>query len=68
MEKGNQLLGYAQGEIAGHPSTDVACFSQDKNNCINDLQFLSVVKGKNLGALKGGGLIGLAPVPDNSEQ
>jgi len=25
------------------------------------------VKGKNLGALKGGGLIGLAPVPDNEE-
>jgi hypothetical protein len=29
MEKGNQLLGYAKGEIAGHPAKDKICFSSE---------------------------------------
>ena len=31
--------------------------------CVDKLNFLNVVKGKDLQALNGGGLIGLAPIP-----
>ena len=68
MIKGNQLLGFAQGQVAGHPSTDRACFNQNQDHCLDGFQFLSVVKASDLGGLTGSGLIGLAPVPDDKEQ
>lgn len=57
------MLQYGKGAIAGHPSTDRACFSGDSKHCVDKLSFLTVVKGKDLESLKGSGLIGLAPTP-----
>ena len=57
------MLAYGKGQILGHPAKDRACFSNDDKHCINSLAFLTVVKAKDVEALKGSGLIGLSPSP-----
>jgi len=56
-------LQYGKGKVLGNPSTDRACFGKKDNSCMKDFGFLTVIKGADLEALKGGGLIGLAPTP-----
>ena len=63
-----QNLEYGQGSISGHPSQDRGCFSSDPSACISDLNFLTVVKGKDLETLKGSGIIGLCPHPGKEAQ
>lgn len=57
------MLQYGKGAIIGHPSSDRACFSDDNKHCIDNFNFLSVVKAKDVESLKGSGLIGLSPTP-----
>jgi hypothetical protein len=54
--------------VLGHPSEDRACFSGTGAHCLSRFAFLSVVKAADVEALKGGGLIGLAPTPATPEQ
>lgn len=58
-----QKLQYGKGAIAGHPSQDRGCFSKDDQSCMKSVNFLTVVRGKDLDALQGSGLIGLSPAP-----
>lgn len=58
------MLKYGKGQILGHPSQDRACFGSDETHCIKNLSFLTVIKGADLQALRGSGLIGLGPSPD----
>lgn len=62
-----EMLQYGRGKIAGHPSTDRMCFSQKEESCIDKMSFLSVVKSKDLEALKGSGIVGLSPAPGKPE-
>ena len=66
--KAVQKLQYGKGAIAGHPSEDRACFGSDEKHCLDHFKFLTVVKGKDLEALEGSGLIGLAPTPAKRPQ
>ena len=63
-EKAGQALQYGKGKIVGHPAQDRACFSSDDSKCIHDISFLTVVNSADLEALRGDGLIGLAPTPN----
>lgn len=62
------MLAYGKGKIMGHPAKDRACFSEGSDMCINDLYFLTVVKSADLSALRGSGLVGLAPTPSKPEE
>lgn len=66
-DKAAQFLQYGKGKVIGHPSLDKACFTKDSKHCMDNFSFLTVVKGKDLEALKGSGLIGLAPTPAKEE-
>lgn len=57
------MLKYGKGAIMGHPATDKVCFSGDNTHCLDNFGFLTVVNSADLSALKGSGLIGLAPTP-----
>jgi len=65
--KGGQFFQYGKGAVLGHPAQDRGCFSSDKN-CLSKFNFLNVIKGKDLQALNGGGLIGLAPIPGKDKE
>ena len=52
----------------GHPAADRACFSGDGSHCLDGLQFITILKARNLGGIKGSGLIGLAPTPDTAAE
>jgi hypothetical protein len=56
-------LQYGKGKVLGNPAEDRACFSSGDKHCLNKFNFLTVVKAADVEALKGGGLIGLAPTP-----
>ena len=58
------MLKYGKGAIMGYPSTDRACFGNDDKHCMADLSFITVIKSKDLAALRGSGLIGLGPTPE----
>lgn len=62
-EEQGQLLKYGRGEIAGIPASDRMCFSKGNQNCVGNMNFLSVFKAKEVEALKGSGLVGLSPSP-----
>ena len=62
-KRAGQMLAYGKGQILGHPAQDRACFSNDDQHCVQKLAFLTVVKAKDVEALKGSGLIGLSPSP-----
>lgn len=62
------MLAYGKGMIMGHPSQDRACFGPDESHCVEKMNFLSVVKSKDLSSLKGSGLIGLAPTPAKQQE
>jgi len=62
------MLQYGKGAIVGHPSSDLACFSNEKSHCIDEFKFLSVIKAKDVESLKGSGLIGLAPTPAKEKE
>jgi len=66
-EKGGQFFQYGKGAVLGHPAEDRACFNKD-SQCLNKLNFLNVIKGKDLEALQGGGLIGLAPIVSKEKE
>lgn len=57
------MLQYGRGKIAGHPSLDRVCFSQNEQSCIENMSFLTVVKAADMQALKGSGIVGLSPSP-----
>lgn len=52
--------------MLGHPAVDEVRFTKDSEPI--DLAFLDVVKGKDLQALQGGGLIGLAPIQPKADE
>ena len=54
--------------MIGHPSEDQGCFTQDESSCIKKFNFLTVVSGKDLEALEGSGIVGLAPTPATKEE
>jgi len=62
-EKAGQALQYGKGKVLGHPAQDKICFSADASHCIDNLSFLTVVNSADLSALRGNGLVGLAPTP-----
>jgi len=62
-EKAGQVIQYGRGTVMGNPSVDRACFSPDETHCVHNMSFLTVIKAKELEALKGSGLIGLSPTP-----
>ena len=62
-EKAGQVIQYGRGTVMGHPSTDRLCFTQGEDHCVHNISFLTVVKAADLSALKGSGLVGLAPSP-----
>ena len=49
----------------GHPATDRACFTPENDHCLHNFGFLTVVQSADLSALRGSGLVGLAPTPSN---
>lgn len=51
----------------GHPSEDQGCFAPDESSCMTKFNFLTIVRGKDLEALEGSGIVGLAPTPANPE-
>jgi len=51
----------------GHPSEDKGCFTLDEKSCMNKFNFLTIVRGKDLEALEGSGIVGLAPTPATEE-
>jgi hypothetical protein len=53
--------------VLGHPAEDRGCFAENRE-CLNGFNFLNVVKGKDLEALNGAGLIGLAPIPSKKKE
>jgi len=63
----NEVLGtmlqYGRGTVAGHPSVDRVCFNGKDSSCIENMSFLTVVKAKEIEALKGSGIFGLSPAP-----
>jgi hypothetical protein len=65
--KAAQFLQYGKGKVLGNPASDRACFGNDKH-CLHKFNFLTVVKAADVEALKGGGLIGLAPTPVTGEE
>lgn len=65
--KGGQFFQYGKGAVLGHPAEDRGCFADNKS-CLGKLNFLNVIKGKDLQALQGGGLIGLAPIPAKEKE
>ena len=67
-EKAGQALQYGKGKVLGHPATDRMCFSKESNHCVDDMSFLTVVNSADLSALRGSGLIGLAPTPPHKEE
>lgn len=46
-----QFLQYGKGAIYGNPSEDRGCFSTDSQSCISKLDFLTVIKSKDLETL-----------------
>ena len=66
-DKLGQTIEYGRGAVIGHPSTDRLCFTSGEDHCVHDISFLTVVKAADLGALKGSGLVGLAPSPAQSK-
>lgn len=67
-EKAGQALQYGKGKVLGHPAKDQICFSSDSSHCIKDVSFLTVVNSADLSALRGSGLVGLAPTPPHKEE
>lgn len=67
-EKAGQALQYGKGKVLGHPAQDKICFSADASHCIDNLSFLTVVNSADLSALRGNGLVGLAPTPPHQEE
>jgi hypothetical protein len=67
-QKAGQALAYGKGKIMGHPATDRACFTPDSEHCLHNFSFLTVVQSADLSALRGSGLIGLAPTPSESAE
>ena len=65
--KGGQFFQYGKGAVLGHPAEDRGCFAENRE-CIPGFNFLNVVKGKDLEALNGAGLIGLAPIPSKKKE
>ena len=65
--KGGQFFQYGKGAVLGHPAEDRGCFGENQE-CIEGFNFLNVVKGKDLEALNGAGLIGLAPIPSKKKE
>jgi len=61
-------LQYGKGKVLGNPAQDRACFSANEKNCLNKFNFLTVIKAADVEALKGGGLVGLAPTPAKAEE
>lgn len=59
---------YGKGKVLGNPAQDRACFSNSEKNCLSKFSFLTVIKAADVEALKGGGLIGLAPTPAKAEE
>lgn len=57
------FLQYGKGAIAGHQALDNVCFSPKPDSCVESMSFLSVVKAKDMQALKGSGIVGLSPSP-----
>ena len=51
-QKSGQFIQYGKGAIAGYPSKDRVCFEKDKN-CVDNMSFLSVIKAKDVGNVKG---------------
>lgn len=52
----------------GHPAVDRACFTPDDQHCLHNFSFLTVVQSADLSALRGSGLIGLAPTPSKGDE
>jgi hypothetical protein len=52
----------------GHPAIDRACFTEGDEHCLHKFSFLTVVKSADLSALRGSGLIGLAPTPSQGPE
>ena len=52
----------------GHPATDRACFTPENDHCLHNFGFLTVVQSADLSALRGSGLVGLAPTPSKGEE
>ena len=67
-EKAGQALQYGKGKVLGHPATDRMCFSKGNDHCVDNMSFLTVVNSADLSALRGSGLIGLAPTPPHQEE
>ena len=65
-EKGGQFFQYGKGAVLGHPAEDRGCFANGEQ-CFK-MNFLNVIKGKDLEALQGGGLIGLAPIVSKEKE
>lgn len=59
---------YGKGKVLGNPSRDRACFSSSDSSCLSKFGFLTIIKAADVEALKGGGLIGLAPTPATQEE
>ena len=66
--KAGQALAYGKGKIMGHPATDRACFTPENDHCLHNFGFLTVVQSADLSALRGSGLVGLAPTPSKGEE
>ena len=65
--EGGQELTYGRGYVLGHPSQDKGCFTPDEASCMAKFNFLTIVRGKDLEALEGSGIIGMAPTPASKE-
>jgi len=61
-------LQYGKGKVLGNPAEDRACFGAGDKHCLSKFSFLTVVKAADVEALKGGGLIGLAPTPVKGDE
>jgi len=61
-------LQYGKGKVLGNPAQDRACFSTKEENCLSNFSFLTVIKAADVEALKGGGLVGLAPTPAKADE
>lgn len=62
----DKKIQYGKGAIAGHPSQDQGCFSDDSSSCMGSFDFLTVFKGQDMESLKGSGIFGLSPMPANA--
>lgn len=58
---------YGRGFVIGHPSEDKGCFSNEESSCVSKFNFLTVVRGRDLEALEGSGIVGLAPTPASKQ-